>query len=93
MDELENYYSGDDAWNRFSDVFDDLKTQPDVQTLAKTLGGHFDLACVIYGKVGPGYSRWISSHIPALGNLAPLQCLDNPTLLKRLREMLMRIPC
>ncbi|KLU25894.1 hypothetical protein EOS_12350, partial [Caballeronia mineralivorans PML1(12)] len=70
-----------------------FKTHPDVQSLAKTLCGHFDLACVIYGKVGPSYSEWISSHTPALGNLAPLQCLDNPTLLKKLREMLMRIPC
>jgi hypothetical protein len=93
MDELENYYSGDSAWNTFSYVFDEFRTRPEVHSLTKTLGGRLDLACVIYGKVGSGYPQWLSKHIPALGNLTPLQCLGDAALLNRLREMLMRMPC
>ena len=93
MDALENYYSGDDAWNEFVKLFDESKLNPDVLELAKTLNNQIDLAMVIYGKVGPGYKNWVNIDIPALENLSPMDCLGDARLVKRLREMLMRMPC
>lgn len=93
MDALENYYSGDSAWMEFSEMFDEFRDDPNVIELAKLFGDQIDLAVVIFGKVGPGYKNWINSKIPALENISPTECVSDATLMKRLREMLMRMPC
>jgi hypothetical protein len=93
MGELEKYYAGDEAWIDFSGTFEQFRNKPDVESLARKMGGHLDLACIIYGLVGRGYLNWINTKIPALDNITPFECLNSENLLSRLREMLMRMPC
>lgn len=93
MDALENRYSGDAAWSKFAEMFDEFKGDINVVELAKILNGQIDLAMVIHGKVGAGGKNWINEKIPSLENISPMECLGDSILLKRLREMLMRMPC
>ncbi|ALK21546.1 hypothetical protein CEQ23_34065 [Burkholderia cepacia] len=93
MIRLEQYYAGDDVWKNFSDLFAKFKDFPEVRDLAKALNGHLDLAYTIYWVAGPtSAQKWISSNVPALDNISPIDCTDNPELIKRLRECLMRMP-
>jgi len=93
LNQLEQYYAGDDVWKKFSDLFAKYKDLPEVRDIAKALNGHLDLACTIYWVAGPkSAQKWISSNVPALDNIRPIDCTDNPELIKRLRECLMRMP-
>ncbi|MEK6352887.1 MAG: hypothetical protein V4796_12160 [Burkholderia cenocepacia] len=93
MNQLEQYYAGDDSWKEFSDLFVKYKDLPEVQNLAKDLNGQLDLAYTIYWVAGPkSAQKWINSSVPALDNIRPVDCTGNPELIKRLRECLMRMP-
>lgn len=90
---LEQYYSGDDVWGNFSDLFAKYRGFPEVHDLARDLNDQLDLAYTIYWVAGPNSARkWINSNVPALDNLRPIDCAGNPELIKRLRECLMRMP-
>jgi hypothetical protein len=93
LNQLEQYYAGDDSWKEFSDLFAKYKDLPEVQNLAKDLNGQLDLAYTIYWVAGPkSAQKWINSSVPALDNIRPIDCTGNPELIKRLRECLMRMP-
>lgn len=91
MIELERYYCGDDAWNRFCTLFVQHSGHPWVVEASQKLNGHIDLAYVIYGVLGAGYEQWIYQEVPALDDLRPVDCVASSDLVKRLRECLMRI--
>ncbi|WP_174430250.1 antitoxin Xre/MbcA/ParS toxin-binding domain-containing protein [Burkholderia metallica] len=93
MIRLEQYYSGDDVWENFSDLFVKYRDFQGVHDLAMDLNGQLDIAYTIYWVAGPNSARkWINSNVPALDNLRPIDCASNPDLIKRLRECLMRMP-
>lgn len=93
MHHLEQYYSGDDSWIRFSKLYEEYKNLEEVIKLSGKFNGDLVLASVIYGKMGEDYYlKWIEKKIPALDYLTPLDCNDDLTLVMRLKEMLMRMP-
>jgi len=90
MDNLENYYKGDNAWETFTKVYDEIpKESRELINLFFELNYKFDLTLVIYGKLGSGSLNWINNKIPALNNLSPKECLNDDILERRLKVMLM----
>ncbi|EEX2834006.1 hypothetical protein [Escherichia albertii] len=93
MHHLERYYSGNDNWIVFSNLYKEYKDIKKVQELARKFNDDLILASVIYGKIGDGYYlAWIENKIPALDYLTPLDCNNDLALINRLKEMLMRMP-
>lgn len=51
------------------------------------------MAVVIYGRRGLNEGLWwLEQKVSALDALRPLDCLDDPQLIKRLKVCLMRMP-
>ncbi|WP_143331226.1 hypothetical protein [Burkholderia aenigmatica] len=93
MIELEQYYGGDESWEQFSSLFAKYIDLPEVKELATDLNGHIDLAYTIYWVAGPkSAKKWIDSNVPALDGIRPVDCVNDPELVKRLRVCLMRMP-
>ena len=93
MPGLEKYYAGDEIWGRSVEIFSTHYLDDNAHFLAKKLDGHLDLAVIIYGKRGLKEGLWwIESEVPALEGVKPVDCLNDPELLKRLRECVMRMP-
>ncbi|MFD2921479.1 hypothetical protein ACFS6H_17255 [Terrimonas rubra] len=87
---LEQYYPGEEDWILFSDLYRNI---PD-SAIANKLESIFkdrSVAIVIAGILGNSSLEWINKKIPALDNLRPVDCVDDPKLQKRLRTMLMRM--
>lgn len=89
---LENYYSGDSAWNQFVSLYEEFDTSnPLTKELLQRLNYHRDIAQVIYGKFGSSSLSVITQPVPALDNLSIANCIAAPNLLQRLKECLMRM--
>lgn len=89
---LENYYSGDSAWNQLVSLYEDLDTNNSLtKELLQQLNYHRDIAQVIYGKFGFSSPSVITQLVPALDNLSIADCIAAPNLLQRLKECLMRM--
>jgi Protein of unknown function (DUF2384) len=56
------------------------------------LDGHGDIASVVWFLMGDSSVAWISQPDPALDGLRPIDCLASPSLIRRLKSMLMRMP-
>ena len=92
MHKLEQYFKGDESWNRFSSVFGDEWTNSDVQkSLLNQLENRLDLAKVIYFHLGSHSLEWINKELPILDGLTPNECLKNKETENRLRVCLMRM--
>ncbi|ATA21759.1 hypothetical protein [Gibbsiella quercinecans] len=93
MHRLERYYSSDADWNDFVKLYAEDYLDENARILSSKLNGAIDLAIVIYGKRGIKEGEWwIEQEVPMLDKIRPLDCLDDPELLRRLRECLMRMP-
>lgn len=93
MHKLEQYYSGDENWQNFVELYDEFWNKNDFEMqLLEKLNRKIDLAKVINGKMGKNSLSIIEKKIPALDNISVIECLDNPKLILRLRECLMRMP-
>ena len=89
---LENYYSGDSAWNQLVSLYKDFDTNNSLtKELLQRLNHHRDIAQVIYGKFGSSSLSVITQPVPALDNLSIADCIAAPNLLQRLRECLIRM--
>ena len=89
---LENYYSGDSAWNQLVSLYEDLDTNNSLtKELLQQLNYHRDIAQVIWGKFGSSSLSVITQPVPALDNLSITDCIAVPNLLQRLKECLMRM--
>ena len=89
---LENYYSGDSAWNQLVSLYEDLDTNNSLtKELLQQLNYHRDIAQVIWGKFGSSSLSVITQPVPALDNLSIADCIAAPNLLQRLRECLIRM--
>lgn len=90
---LENYYAGDENWRDLEKLaLKEYKDVPEVREISAKLGGNLGLACVIYGTIGHVGAEWLDLKVPVLDDLRPLDCINDPVLIKRLREALMRFP-
>ena len=89
---LENYYSGDWAWNQFVSLYEEFDTNNSLtKELLQQLNYHRDIAQVIWGKFGSSSLSVITQPVPALDNLSIADCTAAPNLLQRLRECLIRM--
>ena len=89
---LENYYSGDSAWNQLVSLDMEFWTDNSLtKELLQQLNYHRDIAQVIYGKFGSSSLSVITQPVPALDNLSIIDCIVAPNLLQRLKECLMRM--
>ena len=89
---LENYYSGDSAWNQLVSLYEDLDTNNSLtKELLQQLNYHRDIAQVIWGKFGSSSLSVITQPVPALDNLSIANYIAAPNLLQRLKECLMRM--
>jgi hypothetical protein len=88
-DGLENYFN-ENNWFIFSECFKNIKTINTGKILEK-LGGNIELTEVIEGVVGNVAMDWINRKIPALNDVAPVDCINDEKLIKRLKVMLMRM--
>ena len=89
---LENYYSGDWAWNQFVSLYEEFDTSnPLTKELLQRLNYHRDIAQVIWGKFGSSSLSVITQPVLALDNLSIANCIAAPNLLQRLKECLMRM--
>lgn len=91
---IEHYYSGDKNWVDFVEIAKQSSTMPQKmqKSLFEILINNEDIAFVIYYKMLNSSVAWLSRKIPALDKLTPLECLENPELINRLKECLMRMP-
>jgi hypothetical protein len=90
---LEEHYAGDEAWAAFVEALPDEWDQCTFkEELWLSLQGNVDLAKLIYFQARDTSLAYINKPVPALDGLSPIACLATPTLLRRLRSMLMRMP-
>ncbi|MDO5968589.1 hypothetical protein Q4Q35_02105 [Flavivirga aquimarina] len=93
MIKLEQYFKGQNSWEKFIEVFESNWKDPEFQkTLLSKVDNRIDLAKVIYYKFGETSLNWLDKNIPALDNLTPLECLKSEKLINRLKVCLMRMP-
>ncbi|MEE3664908.1 hypothetical protein V2I52_23895 [Brenneria sp. g21c3] len=91
---LELDYISDNAWNDLVKSFDGVYSNTDVDILTEKMNGARDMAIVINGKIGlKGGLEWMERKVKTLENIRPLDCLDDPELIKRLRQYLIELPC
>ena len=94
---LEQYYGGDKAFARFASTPDaDLDAQLDAwvdkSTLIELCGGDELLARAVFHAASTDAIEYMSTSIPALDGLSPVECLKTDWGEKRLRECLLRTP-
>jgi len=90
---LEKYYSGDAAFSKYASAFDAEWATCDYRNeLLTAFRNNIELAKPICYEFGRDYRDWMLRNIPALDGLRPVDCLDDPQLLNRLKEYLLRMP-
>jgi len=90
--DLERYYRGDEAWQRFARLFleqeQDIEARKQVQEIVQDV----ELAAVIVGLVRHRPLQWLEGEVPALDGRSPRECLEDEAGRRRLKTMLMRMP-
>lgn len=87
---LEQYYPGEEDWILFSDLYRNIP-HAEISKELESIFKDRSVAIVIAGILGNSSREWINKKIPALDNLRPVDCVNDPKLQKRLRTMLMRM--
>lgn len=88
---LEKYYD-DNLWKDYVKLYESFWIDSEYQKkLLENLNDKIDIAKVIYGILEEESLRWIEKIIPALGNIKPIDCIDNEILSRRLKTMLTRM--
>ena len=79
-------------WENYIKLYESFWVNSEYQkTLLKSLNNKVDIAQVIYGILEMESHIWIEKIIPALGNMKPINCIDDEILFKRLKTMLTRM--
>ena len=94
MENLETEYPGDAKWEIFYRVYESMFQSDEIMELALELGGHKDIATVIYGLLGAEECfEWIKKKIHILNRLNKIEYNKSDSLMTRLITALMRMPC
>jgi len=92
MPPLEEDYRNDNYWYAFVSYYRDNYLDENAIEIALKINNNLDMAVVINGKRGLEEGLWwIEQRVPALENKRPIDCLEEPNLIKRLRVCLMRM--
>lgn len=93
MNNLEQFYKGDQNWIDFSSSFDEhWNGKKEQSELLNKCQGQQDFAKVIHFHLGKNAIKWMSASIEALDNLAPENCFKDEKLNQRLKVFLTRFP-
>ena len=88
---LEEYYENN-LWEDYVKLYESFWIDSEYQKiLLNSLNNKIDIAKVIYGILEKDSHRWIEKIIPTLGNIRPIDCIDDEILSKRLKTMLTRM--
>ena len=86
-------FNVDDSLKKLARNYDDEWESCEFkQDLLEAMKNHLDIAIVIYGTLLEASMSWISSSVPALGGLTPIQCLSTPSGIERLKQTLLSLP-
>lgn len=95
MNKLEQYFdsNGSQAWDTLVKLATETYWTNSVsqKSLERSLKNHTYIAKVMYARLGEASLDWIHNKVPALDGLSPLECLETPELIKRLKEGLCRM--
>jgi hypothetical protein len=90
---IEKHFVGEKAWTDFVRVIgSDWEKCSFKAALIGALDGREDIAKAVYSSVEDQALEWINKPVPALENVSPKDCLKSEGTVKRLKEMLMRMP-
>ncbi|QIH33856.1 DUF2384 domain-containing protein [Sphingobacterium sp. DR205] len=95
MNRLEQYF--DSSASRGWDTLVKLATETSwtysesQKLLEQKLNNHTDIAKVLYALLGEESLDWVYRRVPALDGLSPIECLETPETIKRLKEALCRM--
>ncbi len=94
---LEKYFK-EEEWEEFIQFFEEGKCKYDMledfNKLKNNLNNNKILALIIWELIGSKYANnWIQKPIDALGYMCPIDCINDANLIKRLKVLLMRLPC
>lgn len=95
MNKLEQYFdsNGSQAWDTLVNLATETywTNSESQKLLEQSLKNHTDIAKVMYARLGEASLQWIHRKVPTLDCLSPLECLETPELIKRLKEGLSRM--
>lgn len=94
---LEKYFK-EEEWKDYIEFFEERKYKYDMledfNKLKNNLNNDRILATIIWELIGSKYANsWILNPNDALEKKRPIDCINNVTLAKRLKVVLMRLPC
>lgn len=90
---MQEDYSTEESWLMYVSLFDNYWNKYEFQLeLLAACNGHLDIAKVISYHLGDHSLKWMTSKVPALGDLTPLDCVNNDNLRDRLKVCLRRFP-
>lgn len=95
MIRLEQFWKESDteSWQNFVSLCDEFWIDSVMQTqLLTELSGDIEIAKVINYHLLENALKWISTKVPALDDLTPLECMKTEILKKRLKTALLRFP-
>lgn len=89
-DNLELYFN-QSVWDDFIATCKKYHKKPIPQELSELIRDKEIELAIEVSMVGNSV-EWVNSEIPALNNLRPIDCLEDETLLNRLKVCLLRMP-
>jgi len=62
------------------------------QDLLDAVNNNLDIAIIIYGTLLDASMSWVSSSVPALDDLSPIQCMNSSSGIQKLKQVLLSFP-
>lgn len=91
--QLEQYYAGDQEFQEYSEKFIEFwETFEGKERLLELVGHDLIIARPLAYHLEESYEKWLHSTVPVLDNGTPLDCLQTPDGIKRLKTYLHRLP-
>jgi hypothetical protein len=86
-------YNDDDSFKNLARTYDsEWETCKVKQDLLEAVNNNLDIAIVIYGTLLDASISWVSSSVPALADLSPIQCMNSVNGIRKLKQVLLSFP-
>jgi len=83
----------DDSFKNLARTYDsEWETCTFKQDLLEAVNNNLDIAIVIYGTLLDASMSWVSSSVPALDDLSPIQCMNSSSGTQKLKQILLSFP-